>query len=407
MSRAKIVFVNRYYAPDESATSQLLTDLAESFAADGFVVQVICSRQRYENAAANLEASSCLKGVSVLRVWTTRFGRARLVGRAIDYGTFYMSSALALLLSVKAKDLVIVKTDPPLICIVAWLVCKLKGAALINWLQDLFPEVASASNVVALPRAMTWLLAAARDACLRAARVNVVLGERMLALLTARGIAAERLQVIPNWSAPIPSPVAVESSRLRASLGLRGHFVIGYSGNLGRAHEFDTLLSAARRLQTDTKITFLMIGGGAKMVELQRQVEEQGLGNFRFLPYQSRDSLADSLAAADVHWVSLVPALEGLIVPSKYYGILAAARPVVFIGDLQGELARDIERSHCGSSVAIGDDRALADLLLQWRSDPASLQRMGANGREHCQRHYSREAAVTAWRQILRLARSS
>jgi colanic acid biosynthesis glycosyl transferase WcaI len=146
---------------------------------------------------------------------------------------------------------------------------------------------------------------------------------------------------------------------------------------------------------------FLMIGGGAGMVQLEREVRDRGLCNFRFLPYQPRESLGDALAAADVHWVSLRPALEGFIVPSKFYGILAAARPVVFIGDIDGELAREISRCDCGAAVAVADVPELTRVLRAWQTDPQLLGDMGQRGRRRYVERYCAEHAFQKWRRIL------
>jgi glycosyltransferase involved in cell wall biosynthesis len=221
--------------------------------------------------------------------------------------------------------------------------------------------------------------------------------------LLGAGIASERIQIIENWAELRPDkPKPAASSVLRSQLGLDDHFVVGYSGNLGRAHEFQTLLGAAETLRTDPRFVFLMIGGGIGMTRLEREVGDRGLANFRFLAYQPRESLSDCLAAADVHWVSLRPALEGFIVPSKFYGILAAARPVIFIGDPDGELARDIRRCACGATVNVGESALLAQLLTAWQSDPALLERMGEVGyRRYCER-YSARRAFDQWIRILK-----
>jgi glycosyltransferase involved in cell wall biosynthesis len=401
---AKIVFVNRYFYPDQSATSQLLTDLATALAATGFKVHVICSRQHYGDPKASLPPRESVGGVEVHRVWTTSFGRARLIGRAFDYATFYCSSAVAMMWSLRRGDTVVAKTDPPLISLVAMAAARFKGAHLINWLQDIFPEVASLLGANPLPRPLDALLRRCRDLSLRQARVNVVLGERMRERLQRIGIVEEKINVVENWAELDPEePKPVGCSALRSHLGLAGRFVVGYSGNLGRAHEFQTLLDAAESLRDDAGIVFLMIGGGAGMSQLGRAVKERGLANFRFLPYQPRESLSDALAAADVHWVSLRPALEGFIVPSKFYGILAAARPVVFIGDLDGELAREIGVCNCGVALAVGDAGGLARVLMDWKSDPLTRERMGHDGYRRYIERYCAQRAFDQWTRILTL----
>src|SRR5579863_9044773 len=142
-TRSKVVFVNRYFFPDQSASSQMLSDLSFGLAQRGFSIHVICSRQLYDNARAALPPLEAIDGVTVHRGWTTRFGRDRLVGRALDYISFYLSSAWILAKILKRGDTAVAKTDPPLISIVAMAAAKAKGAHLVNWLQDIFPEVAS------------------------------------------------------------------------------------------------------------------------------------------------------------------------------------------------------------------------------------------------------------------------
>jgi colanic acid biosynthesis glycosyl transferase WcaI len=398
----KIVYVNRYYHPDQSATSQLLTDLAGALSRAGFEVHVICSRQRYDDPDAQLPARDTVDGVTVHRVWTSRFGRRRLLGRGLDYASFYVTSWFAMLKLLRRGDIAVAKTDPPLLSIIAFAAVKLKGAELINWLQDIFPEVASVLGANPLPRPLDALLRRLRNRSLRAARLNIVLGERMRGRLLQLGIAANKIRIIENWAeTDVGPPKAVAHSALRSRIDAAGKFVVGYSGNLGRAHEFQTVLEAAQILRDDPDIVFLMIGGGAAMAQLAFSVEQRKLGNFRFLPYQPRESLADTLAAADVHWVSLIPALEGLIVPSKFYGVLGAARPVIFIGDRDGEIAREIDACGCGATVGTAQARDLVRLLLEWKANPGQRESMGRRGYECYQARFCAARAFAAWNDIL------
>ncbi|MDE2348545.1 MAG: glycosyltransferase family 4 protein [Gammaproteobacteria bacterium] len=397
----QIVFVNRFYWPDQSATSQLLTDLAEALAARGHAVAIVCSRQLYGDPATRLASEERIGGVRIHRVATTRFGRDRLVGRAIDYASFYVSCAAALFTRLGAGDVLIAMTDPPLLSILAAPIARRKRASLVNWLQDVFPEVASHLGANPLPLPLDGWLRRRRDASLRAARINVIIGRRMRELLVGRGIAPEKLVVIDNWADADIAPKPTAESALREREGLRDRFVVAYSGNLGRAHEYETLIGAAERLAADPAYAFLMIGGGAKMGPLGAEVVARGLMNFRFLPYQPRTELGDSLAAADVHLVSLIPALEGLIVPSKLYGILAAGRPTVFVGDPEGEIARIVRDADCGVAVGVGDADGLAAVLEGLRKDPARCAAMGGRARAAYEENYSREAAVGRWEAVL------
>jgi glycosyltransferase involved in cell wall biosynthesis len=277
------------------------------------------------------------------------------------------------------------------------------GAGLINWLQDLYPEVAAALDVPLIRGPVAHRLARWRDGSLQAAEANVVVGNLMAKNLAARGVPPARVHVIANWCNDAdlrPSPPA--DNPLRRAWGVEDKFVFGYSGNLGRAHESATVLGAAVRLRGDGRFVFLMIGGGRRYEELREAAASNGLtGAFRFLPYQPRDVLAQSLGVSDAHWVSLNPKLEGLIVPSKFYGIAAAGRPIVMIGNPDGELGRLVAAHRCGFAVKPGDADALVSALLRLANEPDTVAQMGAAARHMLEAQFSRAQALERWRRLL------
>src|SRR5947207_3139026 len=164
----RVVFINRFFYPDHSATSQMLSDLAFHLAEREWSVGVITSRQRYDDPRARLASHENIGGVDVRRIWSTRFGRGSLPLRAIDYATFYISAFFAIR---RERDAIIVAlTDPPLISVVA----ALASRCLVNWLQDVFPEVATALGI-----RVPSVLKKMRDWSLRRAKVNVAIGDVM------------------------------------------------------------------------------------------------------------------------------------------------------------------------------------------------------------------------------------
>jgi glycosyltransferase involved in cell wall biosynthesis len=224
----------------------------------------------------------------------------------------------------------------------------------------------------------------------------------MRSYLAGQGVPETRLALIPNWPhEDAIRPMAASESQLRMRLGLDGRFVVGYSGNLGRAHEWKPLFDAASQLRADPGIVFLVGGGGHGYDELQREVASAGLRNVHFQPYHPLEYLSDSMAAADLHLVSLRPELEALIVPSKFYGIAAAARPIGFIGDPDGELSRLIRDHDCGFSVPTGRGDLLAEAILASARDPERSRRQGASARKLLDQHFSRAAAHDRWHHLL------
>ncbi|MDB5676833.1 MAG: bme8 [Sphingomonas bacterium] len=402
MPRPRLLFVNRFYYPDHSATAQILTDLAEALAARGWEVGVIASRLRYDDPMGLLLAHDTHAGVTIRRVWSSRFGRTGLIGRAIDYLSFYITAFFAILATARRGDLVIAKTDPPLLSVVASIAVRLREATLINWLQDLYPEVAAELGVGAMHGPAGRVLRHLRNASLRRARLNIAIGERMAERIAAEGVSAKQIAVMPNWSDETAiRPLPRGGVGLRDEWGFGDAFVIGYSGNLGRAHEFETLLGAARLLIDRHDILFLMIGGGHESARLAARVADEGLADrFRFRPYQPRERLSESLGVADVHWLSLRPEMEGLIVPSKFYGIAAAGRPVLAITDLDGEIARIVSREACGVAIAPGDAAGLAAVIEQLAGDPARVAAMGNAARAVIEREFGRADAFARWDKL-------
>ncbi|MFZ2004799.1 MAG: glycosyltransferase family 4 protein [Stellaceae bacterium] len=395
----RIIFLNRYFHPDHSATSQVLSDLAFHLAAVGHAVQVFTSRQLYDNPVAELPAAETVQGVAIRRLSATRFGRAALLGRGVDYASFYVAVWCELMARAQPGDIVVAKTDPPLLCLAAAWAARRRGLLLVNWLQDIYPEVAMRLRV---PLVAGPLLLKLRDMTLRGAAANVVVGEGMAAMLRGRGVAADCVQVIQNWCDDDDiRPVAPADNELRREWGLTDRFAVGYSGNLGRGHEYATLLEAAMRLRDEPRIVFLFVGGGSRMGELRHQVAAHGLdANFRFLPYQDRARLRFSLGAADVHWLSLRPELEGLIVPSKFYGIAAAGRPVIAVTAPHGEMAGLVRQHRCGFVVAPGDGEALAAALRELAANPETVAAMGFRARAMLDAQFTRRQAFARWERL-------
>lgn len=398
----KVIFVNRFFYPDESATSQLLTDLCLHLAQAGWKVSVVTSKIPTRGAPF-LRDRPDPEGVGVVRVWSTMFGRKSLLGRIVDYLSFYPGALIALLRITDPGDIIVVKTDPPMVTVIAAFAAKLRRAKLINWLQDLYPEVAIALGVRFLKGPIGSTLIALRNACLRRAHANVVIGARMADRLTSYGISAGRVHLLPNWSDEAAiTPIRSSSSSSRQEWGLSDNtFVFGYSGNFGRAHESETILRAAELLKHRSDIIFLFVGGGHESRHLQQAVEDAGLKNFLFKPHQPRERLSDSLGAADAHWLSLRPELEGLIVPSKFYGIASAGRPVIAVASKDGEIARAISELGCGYVVEPGDASALAEAISELADSSGRRHRLGERARAGANRTFARRLALRRWIWIL------
>ena len=340
------------------------------------------------------------QGVEILRLNTTRMGRDTLWRRAIDYVSFYMRVFLFLVRHISKGDLVVLKTDPPLLSLLNTAAIRFRGGRVINWLQDLFPEVAI--ELGAFPRSqifagpLTWW----RNRTLRAAETNVVISRKMQDYLASQGVKNTRC--IPNWAdGELIRPIAHAENTIRAEWNTENKFLVGYSGNFGRAHSFNELLEAMMLLETRKEIHFVLIGEGAGLDQLLEAVERKRLHHVSFHPYQPHDNLRQSLGAIDLHIVTLKEHMEGLVLPSKIYGVLAAGRPMAFIGDEDGEIADLIHQNEVGFAVGHGQGAGLAEKIQQLAQNSEGLRQMGANARHLFEQQYAMPIAISRWKQLL------
>ena len=398
----KIVFANRYFAPDQSATSRMVSGLAFALRRRGFDVTAIASRTMHDNANTELAGEEAIGGVHVERLWATRFGRSNILGRAIDYLTFHVSAFFWCLSNLEKGDLCVICTDPPLLSVTTALPIRWRGARMINWVMDLFPEVAMELGMLGEKGIAGKASRLVRDWSMRKSDLIVCPTATMAEYLVEHGQDEDRVCVMHHWSdGEEIYPVAPAANKLRAQWGLQEKFVIGYSGNFGRAHDFSTLIEAAVHLSDHDDIQFLLIGGGQQRAHVEEVVRNRDLKNVVFKPLQPKELIAQSIGAADAQVVSLLPRLEHCIVPSKFYGILAAGRPTLFIGDGNGEVARVVASADCGASVRIGEGEKLAEHILRMKEEPERRAEMGVNARLTLDKVFSRERAVSAWSDLM------
>lgn len=397
----RIVLVNRYFHPDESATSRMVSSLAFGLAERGLAVEVLASRQKHDEAAPGLRRYEQLHGVRIHRLASTGFGRAGLAGRAADYASFQAAAMLWCLAHLRRDDLVIACTDPPLLSVSMAAAIAIRGGRFVNWLHDVFPEVATELGVLRRDGYAARVARALRDWSLRRAAINLVPTASMAVEIRRVGRRPSAVLTIPYWSEDGIEPVSPGDNPLRTEWGLQDAFVVGYSGNFGRAHEFGTLIDAATQLRDAGNIRFLLVGSGFGRARLEAEVRRRGLQNVVFRPLQPRERLAQSLSAPDLHLISLQPQLEPYVVPSKLYGIMAAGRPAIFIGAEGGEVATALREHGCGETVTIGAGADLAGRIIALREDTSRRMEMGAKARRAFERRHRRDAAIEKWVEIL------
>jgi colanic acid biosynthesis glycosyl transferase WcaI len=385
---------NQYYWPGREATAHLLTELTEALAAD-FDVTVVTGLLHDPAVEPGVVERN---GVRIVRVRSTAFDRRRVSLRALNYGTYLASSALEGLGS-RRPDIVLSMTDPPIIGVIAVAVARRWRVPSLTVYQDVFPEIAVALRRLD-NRAVVGALGAMSRLVLRESDAIVAIGERMRQRLIDKGARPERVHVISNWvDLEQIAPGPQRNAWARAN-GLDSGFVVMHSGNVGYAQDLDTLVRAGTFLRDRDDIRIAIVGHGARHHEVKRLAESLEVP-VEFRDYQPRDQLPQSLAAADVHVVGLARGLEGFVVPSRLYGVLAAGRPVIAAAEESSETVQTVLRAGCGVHVPPGRPELLAAAIRAAADGEYDLTAMGARAREHVELEGGRALAVSRYRELL------
>jgi colanic acid biosynthesis glycosyl transferase WcaI len=383
----KILFINQFFWPDSSATSQQLTDLALGLTQRGHVISILCSDGEYAEVTADKPPP-----VTIYRVPALPFVRGR-IGRVFSYLSFYVF-ALLRGLTLPRQDVVVTMTTPPLISLLGTAVKMLRGSRHYSWEQDLYPDVAVDLNYInsgaLVDRVAGFFVDLSRD---RADGI-IALGECMKQRLVNRGVPDQKITIAEHWASsllikPMPRP------------GDPNELVLLYSGNLGLAHDLYTLGNAMRLLRDDLRFHLLFVGGGALRQEFADFCTSNLLPSVEFRPYVARELLSEGLAAGDIGVVTQRESCFGSVVPSKVYGILAAGRPVLFIGPRDATPACIIKRHKCGWQIDCGDESSLAELLRFLAENPHLVRDAGTRARQALLDHYDLPQSIDHIANIL------
>lgn len=396
-----VVLLNQAFHPDVVATAQMGADLARALAARGHRVTAVASRSIYGKSGASLARRETWEGIEIRRVGFSLFGKRGTLARVFDFGMFYVLAAVRTL-TLSRPDVVVSFTTPPYIARVGLSARFWRRARAVYWVMDVYPDVMVASGML---RAGSWrarMLTRLHRRILRRSDATVSLGRCMSARLAAHGAPAEKLHQIGVWAdLDGITPMARERSPYRARWNLGDAFTVMYSGNFGLGHDAATICDAMRRLKDRGDIRFVFVGDGKRRKEVQAFIAEHGITNASWQEYVPREELGLSLAAADCHLVTVKEGWEGLIVPSKVFGVMASGRPTLFIGPAGSEAALVLSESGGGRVISQGDGAALAEAIVALKEDPAGSAAMGEAARRAAIGRHGRERATAQWVELL------
>jgi colanic acid biosynthesis glycosyl transferase WcaI len=381
----QITFLNQFFWPDTAATGQLLADVCRAIAEQQGEATAICGGSDY-----GVKDTTAPPPARVLRTRAASFSRSPL-HRLLSYGS-YLAGSIWNSYRIKRPDIIVTLTTPPLLSVLGRIVKLTRGCQHYIWEMDVYPDIAVDLEVLSRDSMLAGLIGFLADWSRRNADGIIALGDDMKARLIARGIPEDRIFVAENWA---------DGSEITPKPFPEGPFVIHYSGNFGLAHDVETITGAMDRLGNDSRFHFVFAGGGPRHKTLKEYCQERGIGNVSFRPYCSRSELGASLAEGHVGLVTQLAQTSGSVVPSKTYGIMAAGRPVLYIGPPDTTPSRNIGRYGCGWRVDPGDIEGLVHLLKRLEMDREAVRNAGRKGREAFELHYDLPIGVQRITNIL------
>ena len=380
----RILLLNLYYPPDTSATAKMAATVVEALSARHDVT-VLCGRPSYdptERRPWRFWQTESDGRAKILRVGSTDYPRFAMKRRVLNYLS-YVALAIPRALFVRC-DVVLAMTDPPFEGIVGAFVALLKGKPYVYNIRDMYPDMAVGGSIVKPGPARTIWERMHRWALRRATRV-IVLGEDMRARIIAKGVYPARIEIVRDGTDILVRGSAAPVLDEEVIQQIRGdsRFVLLHAGNLGFYGAWETLITAARNLEEEG-VSLVFVGEGAQRGRVEALARETR--NVRFLSFFPASKISSVLAAPDAHVITVKRGLEGVVVPSKMYGILAAGKPIVAVAPEETDAASLGAKFGFAVSADPDSPEKVAAAIRSLVKDGAKLQSMGQCGPGRCAR---------------------
>jgi len=407
MHAKRIAIICQNFYPEMLSTGLFMTNIATGLVQRGWQVRVYCAQPLYLPGGIRKETTPNYleyEGVEIIRVPTLSTARSSLPRRLLNALTFMLAIGWYLCRDRRELLGIINTTNPPFLGLVAWLAKWFLDLPFLTIVHDVYPDVAIQLGLLSKHSPLAWVWERLTRLIFNQSVGLIVIGrdmaQRVRAKLSRR--SAVLMTLIPNWAdSAYLYPVPREENPFITQHQLAGRFVVQYAGRLGRTHNLEPLLAAAAQLQ-GTNVLFQFIGEGAKRPMLEEQAQQLGLQNIQFLPYQPYETLGQALSAADLAVVCLDDAATGASVPSKTYGLLACARPILALVDPASEIGQLVTESQCGLVIAAATGQQVAATIRQAMATPEALAQMSRNGYQAFQQKYTLDTALEQYDACMR-----
>lgn len=402
-----ITFFTQLYHPDMTTTAMIMQDIAEDLCSHGFKINVVCAQPTYLSKKKNPNREN-LNNVSIRRVLTFRLDKNRISGRLLNSISCFLSM-LTVLPAYRKSRLLVFNTNPALLPLLGFAARILFGSRYIVLIHDLWPELPAHTGLIQKNGAIYKLIDFLNIHSLKRADSIIVLSKKMKTLVIKKtSLPEHKVHLIPNWTdTRRVYPVPPAHNNLMNQLNLANRKIVMYSGNIGLYQPMEVMIEAANELKDLDDVVFVFTGDGGKKKKIQTMAKKMNLSNVRFFSFQPVERLAESLSMADISLLGIYPDNEGVIMPSKLYGLLAVGKPIISVSAPESEIAETLKEAKAGIQSPIDSPKALADNIRFILNNPETAKTFGQNGRRYFLEHFERKILTKKWKDTLDMILSS
>ena len=361
INKKRIWIISEVFFPEEVATAYILTEIANVLALD-YEVNVICGPNVYEKGKVS-STEKLNSSIILHRIKSLPLDKNNIIQRALLSFLIGFSLSYKLLLNSHKNENVLAVTNPAMIIPLIAIVTKMKSLKLNILVHDLFPENLLAANIFKSKNILYSVIEKIYNKSYATAETLIVIGRDMHQLMQGKiklYNCNPRIEIVENWAdiENILPQRKIDNIVLQKHENLKGKIVFQFAGNIGRLQGLETIFEVAEQIN-DTNIHFVMIGNGAMKKQLISEIDKKKITNISFWESFTRSEQHIFLNACDVGIVSLADNMTGLGVPSKTYNILAAGKPILYLGNKNSEIGLLIKENSIGWNFEHSDKENL------------------------------------------------
>lgn len=397
----------QYFYPEHVSSATLPTELAIGLQKKGLTVGVISGYpQEYVNEKkTEKEPPNDLDGIDIKRVKYTTFNNKSKFGRIFNFFSLFLAM-LTKVFYLRNFKKIIVYSNPPILPLIPYVLKKICKIDFIFVAFDVYPDNALKMKGIKENGLIHKLMTFVNNRVYKNASHVVLLGNEMKEYVLKNKIATKEsnLEVIPNWFSneqSLESKIVIntEFKEIKAQY----QFVVLYSGNMGSFQDIETILKGILYYENRKDIYFIFSGHGNKVENIKGFLRDNHITNAKVFGFLTGQDYADVLAISDLCLVSLEVGIEGLGVPSKTYGYLAAGKPVLAIMSAETDIARDLQEFNSGENIQQGDIDGFVDSINRYYENREFTKKQSLNARTLYESKYTKEINIDKYFKLLDL----